>query len=456
MGQRFYKVKARTLDEAYAKLRKQFGDDAVVLGTHQVTEGGVLGLFAKRMVEVTAAVPAEAVRPAPARKPTPAERAYTEHSVLHAPTPVPGAPSANPAGDRNVAYYEQILREAHARMQGGATPAPPAAASAAPAPQPPPAARAASHAGGGSPVLPFPNRAPDPESPSGVGRELQEIREMVQVLYSEHPGAGLPAEFAPHYRTLVERGVSRKVAAALVAAVAKNSDAEIIRDGRVFVERLHFEIRRIIRVTGGIALQPGRRRIVALCGPTGVGKTTNLAKLAAHYAVRERARVGLITADTYRIAAPEQLRTYANIIGVPMRVVNDPAELAQALADFHGFDLVLLDTAGGSQFNLEQINELKGVLAAARPHETLLVLPAGGQLADTRSVVSNFKCLNPTALMFTKLDETNSYGALLSLLAESGLPLSYVSVGQSVPDDIRPATPGLIANLILEGRRYAG
>ncbi len=454
MGQRFFKVKARTLDEAYAKLRKQFGDDAVVLGTHQVTEGGVLGLFAKRMVEVTAAVPADAVRPGPPRKQSPAERAYSEQSVLQTPVPSMGAASPNPASDRNVAHYEQILREAHARMHGAGP-----AASAQPQAQvhqPPPAARAAMPSGGASPVLPFPSRAPDPESASGVSRELQEIREMVQVLYSEHPGAGLPAEFAPHYRTLVERGVSRKVAAGLVAAVAKNSDLEIIRDGRVFLERLHFEIRRIIRVTGGIALQPGRRRIVALCGPTGVGKTTNLAKLAAHYAVRERARVGLITADSYRIAAPEQLRTYANIIGVPMRVVNDPAELSQALADFQGFDLVLLDTAGGSQFNLEQINELKGVLAAARPHETLLVLPAGGQLADTRSVVSNFKCLNPTSLMFTKLDETNSYGAVLSLLAESGLPLSYVSVGQSVPDDIRPVTPGLIANLILEGRRYAG
>lgn len=452
MGQRFFKVRGRTLDDAYAKLRKQFGDDAVVLGTHQSTEGGLWGWFGRAVVEVTAAVPAEALRPpgAPVRKPTPAERAYAANSAA----PANHRPDADPRAGRNVAYYEQILREAHARIQGGgAEETPRAAPPAQVAPTGPPSA--ARGAGGTAPVLPFPQRpAPAAETPGAVGRELQEIREMVQVLYAENPGAGLPTEFAPHYRTLVERGVARKAAAALIGAVVRDADPELLRDPRVFTERLHMELRRAIRVTGEIAVAPGRRRVVAVCGPTGVGKTTNLAKLAAHYAVRARARVALITADTYRIAAPEQLRTYANIIGVPMRVVNDPREMREALAEFRSHDLVLIDTAGGSQYNLEQINELKGLLGAAQPHETLLVLAAGAQPADLRSVVSNFKCLAPTALLFTKIDETSHYGGLLTLLLESGLPLAYVSVGQGVPDDIRPATPGLVANLVLEGRRH--
>jgi flagellar biosynthesis protein FlhF len=448
MGQRFFKVRGRSLDDAYARLRKQFGDDAVVLGTHQATEGGLWRWFGRTVVEVTAAVPAELLRPpgAPQRKPTPAERAYAANSA-------PPRDGADPAAARNAPYYEQILREAHARIQGEVPPAAPARA-AAPAPAP---ASAAPRAGGGeaAPVLPFPQRSPGaPETAGAVGRELQQIREMVQVLYAENPGAGLPTEFAPHYRTLVERGVSRKIAAALIGAVVKDADPDLLRDPRLFLERLHMEMRRIVHVTGELVLSPGKRRVVALCGPTGVGKTTNLAKLAAHYTVRARARVALITADTYRIAAPEQLRTYANIIGLPMQVVNDPREMAEALHNFRAFDLVLIDTAGGSQYNLEQINELKGLLAAAQPHETLLVLGAGAQPADLRTVVSNFKCLNPTALLFTKLDETSSYGAILSLLIESALPLAYLSVGQGVPDDIRPATPGLVANLILEGRRY--
>jgi flagellar biosynthesis protein FlhF len=178
--------------------------------------------------------------------------------------------------------------------------------------------------------------------------------------------------------------------------------------------------------------------------------------LAAYYTVRERARVALVTADTYRVAATDQLKVYANIIGLPMRVVHDGAEMEAALEAFQGYDLVLVDTAGGSQFNLEQINELKGMMRCARPHETLLVMSASTPLDDMRNIVSNFKCCNPTAVLFTKVDETRQYGALLSVMAETGLPLSYLSVGQNVPDDIRIASPAMVANLILEGTLQRG
>jgi flagellar biosynthesis protein FlhF len=238
--------------------------------------------------------------------------------------------------------------------------------------------------------------------------------------------------------------------------VARNGDLGILADPRVFRERLTLEIRRLAPVTGGIALRPGRRRVVALCGATGVGKTTNIAKLAAHFSVRERARVALLTTDTYRIAAPEQLRVYANIIGVPLVVAEDAEQAREALRGFNDQDLVLVDTAGGSQFNLEQIKELKTTLHALRPDETILVLGANTQLEDLRNVVSNFKCVGPTSLFFTKLDETRQYGGLFSLLMEAGLPLSYLSVGQVVPDDLRVATPQLVANLVMEDHTRHG
>jgi flagellar biosynthesis protein FlhF len=279
---------------------------------------------------------------------------------------------------------------------------------------------------------------------------------MMEVLYAESPGAGLPSEFAPHYRALIERGVSRKVAAVLIGAVVKNCDLAIMRDKRVFAERLHTEIRKIVHGTGGLAVQAGECRVVAVCGATGVGKTTNLAKLAAYFSVRERARVALITSDTYRVAAAEQLRVYANIIGIPMKIAHAESDMEEALREYAGYDLVLIDTAGGSQFNLEQINELKGGLRAARPHETILVMSACTPLADMRNIVANFNCCNPTSVLFTKLDETRQYGAMLSVLAESGLPMSYLSTGQNVPDDICLASPAIMANLILEGRIKRG
>lgn len=430
MVQRFVKIRATTLEEAYRQMRGKYGPDAVVVNTGQVREAGLLGFFTPKLVEITACV-SEPLAATPPRRPTPIERKYAASSG-----------EVPPARARDIKYFEQVVRDAQVRMKGGSTPAPPAAPD-----------RAAAASLGGSPVVPFPERRPSSdETAKALNRDLQEIREMMQVLYAESPGAGLPTEFAPHYRMLVERGVSRKVAAALIGAVVRDSDLSILRNPRAFVERLHFEIRRIVEVNGGIALRAGRCRVVALCGATGVGKSTTIAKLAAHFAVKERARVALLTADTYRIAALEQLRVYANIIGVPLRVGNDAKELQAALHEFRDYDLVLLDTAGGSQFNLEQIKELQLVISAARPHETILVMSAGTQLEDLRNIVSNFKCLSPTSVIFTKLDETAKYGAMLSILLESGLALSYLSDGQNVPDDIHVATPGVAANLILEGR----
>jgi flagellar biosynthesis protein FlhF len=302
-------------------------------------------------------------------------------------------------------------------------------------------------------MVQFPQAKPaEADTIDALKSELREIREMMQVLYAENPGAGLPSEFSPHYRELLAKGVSRKTAAALIGAVVRECEPAVLRDERIFRERLSFEIRRHVRVTGGIGLHGGSCRRVAFCGATGVGKTTNIAKLAGQFSgVRERARVALITTDTYRIAAPEQLRVYANIIGLPMTVADDPAAVRKAVQEYRDYDLVLIDTAGGSQFNLEQISELKLVLQAAQPHETVLTISAGTPLEDMRNVLRNFLCLDPTAMMFTKVDETRQYGAMLSLLWESGLPLSYLSTGQNVPDDITVATGGKLAQLIAQG-----
>jgi flagellar biosynthesis protein FlhF len=440
MTQQFYKVRARSLDEAWRQVRRLYGPEAIVLNTSDVYEGGIFGLFGRKMVELTACVPVNSLAAqvrAPGTPGTAALRKYGE-TAQAAPRPA----SAPAAPGETVEYFERLVRDAQQRMNAA-----PATRAEAPAPARSQATPA--------PMVPFP-KPESPPTPPAVQRELQEIREMMEVLYAESPGAGLPTEFAPHYRTLIERGVSRKVAAVLIGAVMKNSDLALMRDQRVFAERLHMEVRKIVHGTGGLAVHAGECRVVALCGATGVGKTTNLAKLAAHFAVRERSRVALITADTYRVAAAEQLKVYANIIGLPMKVVHNEQDMGDALKEFASYDLVLIDTAGGSQFNLEQINELKSCLRSARPHETMLVMSASTPLDDMRNIVANFKCCNPTSVLFTKIDETRQYGAMLSVLAESGLPMSYLSTGQNVPDDICLASPAVMANLILEGSTKRG
>ena len=291
-------------------------------------------------------------------------------------------------------------------------------------------------------MLPF-KRAKEKTAPiDPLHREVRELRELVQVLVAEAPGAAVPRECAPHYKRLIDLGVSRKIAAGLLSAVVRTCDAEL---------RLDIEIRKTARVTGGIGLSAGACKRVALSGATGVGKTTNLAKLAATYAVTHRARVALITADTYRVAAPEQLRVYANIIGIPLYVANDAAEMKKALDTTRDCDLVLIDTAGGSQFNKGQLRDLREILAAADPHETILVLGASTPLEDARCIVENFSIVKPTALFFTKLDETRRFGHFYSLAMECGLPLSYFSTGQNVPDDLLLAQPATVAHLLAGG-----
>jgi flagellar biosynthesis protein FlhF len=431
MEQRFQTFRAATLDEAYREMRRQLGEEAVVVRTGQVRAAGIRGWFGKPLVELVACAPALESR----RALSPVERKYVAQSQVGSDSNVTDT----------VAYFRQLVSDAQKRMN---TPAP--------APSPGSSAKAlpANTRESVAPVLPF--KRPAESAKDDIRREIAQMREMLQVLMAEAPAAGLPPEFVPHYRMLLNRGVTRNLAAVLMAAALQDSDLALLRDPRVFLERLKLEIRKRVRATGGIAIHSGACKVVALTGATGVGKTTNLAKLAAYYAVRERARVALITADTYRVAAPEQLRVYANIIGLPMTIVNDAREMALAIRGYRNHDLVLIDTAGGSQFNMRQIQELKETLAAAQPDEVVLVLSANTQLEELRNVVTNFKCLDPKSVVFSKLDETRRFGVILSLLAESGLPLSYLSIGQNVPDDILLARPSMLANLIVEGREDRG
>ena len=190
-------------------------------------------------------------------------------------------------------------------------------------------------------------------------------------------------------------------------------------------------------------------RIVALVGPTGVGKTTTIAKLAANFQLRDKRRVGLITVDTYRIAAVEQLKTYADIIDLPMEVVASNRELRSAMERLSHLDLILMDTAGRSPQNEADLNELKLIMEQAQPHQVHLVLSATASSQSLIRTAERFSRVGTTSLILTKLDESLGLGNLIPVWREVPLPLSYVTNGQNVPDDIRTANAFWLAEQIL-------
>ncbi len=198
-----------------------------------------------------------------------------------------------------------------------------------------------------------------------------------------------------------------------------------------------------------------RGHVIALVGPTGVGKTTTIAKLAANMKLRENKRVGLITIDTYRIAAVDQLRTYAQIIEVPLRTAATPQEMTQAIYAMRGMDVVLIDTVGRSQNDQLRLNQLRAFLTAADADEVHLVVAGTVNRRCAANIVSRFGPLGVNRVIVTKLDEAEAYGTVLNLAGDIQSPLSYISAGQEVPDDISPANPHELARLIVEGAENA-
>ena len=200
----------------------------------------------------------------------------------------------------------------------------------------------------------------------------------------------------------------------------------------------------------GIKLNRHGVRIVALLGTTGVGKTTTLAKIAAKFVLENQVTAALITADTYRISAVEQLRTYSDILGLPLEIVYTPAELSKAIVKHRTKDLVLIDTAGRSQYNDYQMKELQELLSINQRIEKHLVLSVTTKQADAKDIIEKFSVCEPDKIIFTKTDETATVGSIMNLLMkQQRLAMSYFSNGQSVPDDIVAASPESLADLLL-------
>lgn len=196
-------------------------------------------------------------------------------------------------------------------------------------------------------------------------------------------------------------------------------------------------------------------RIVLFIGPTGVGKTTTIAKLAGRYCVEEKKKVALLTADTYRIAAAEQLRTYANILETPFRIIYTPEELQAAVDDYWDCDYIFIDTAGRSHQNTDQLEKMKEMVAALKgpeSYQVFLVLSATTKYRDLQKIADCYGKIADFELIFTKLDETEAVGNLLNMKLYTDAPIAYVTCGQNVPDDMEAFNPQKTVKQILGGK----
>lgn len=286
-----------------------------------------------------------------------------------------------------------------------------------------------------------------------LSTQLDDLRQMVKNLCdcsASKPQRDLPDSLFRLFTKLIDAEVNDQLAREMVERVRSEAPDIELADAILLQARLARLIEAELAIAGPIRVVAGSTRVAALVGPTGVGKTTTIAKLAANYRLREKRSVGLITVDTYRIAAVEQLRTYADIIDLPMEVVSTPREMREAVERLRGLDLILMDTAGRSPRDEIKLQELKAFLSEASADEVHLVLSG---VAGERTLVQTaqrFRDVGTTSIIFTKLDEAGGLGNLLPVLRESGLPLSYLTNGQNVPDDIEVATAERFADLILE------
>lgn len=390
----------KDMSEAMEKIRRELGPDAVILSSRELKRKGVSSWFKKPMIEVMVAYePASDRRIVPEKS---ARTAQPEKKPAPQIKPQEGAP-------KPAARAEERVRPA--QFEKLAPPSTPAAAA-----------------------------QEDAENLKELYERLSEIKGVVTDVAekintpapAKKPPQQLSAEVTRIYETLVERDVHYSVARKL-ARQTQELASRAGEDPRRVAQSLIVET---LGEGAAIRLKKYRMNVIALVGPTGVGKTTTLVKLAGLFTIDQNLKVGLINTDTYRVAAQEQIRTYAEIMDIPLHTLYGPDEMEHALSEFEDRDVVLIDTAGKSMANKEYVKEVEEYVSQSGADEVLLTVSASMGYSACKSFFEQFAFLKNAKLVVTKLDEVVSWGNVLNIAYLAQRPVAYVTMGQNVPYDI--------------------
>lgn len=264
----------------------------------------------------------------------------------------------------------------------------------------------------------------------------------------------IPSEFSEIYKLAKTSGMGEDHLENIMNLTLEHMPVRMKNSSETIKRYFQVLLRKLIPVRMEAELPKGNKRVMMFVGPTGVGKTTTIAKLAARYSYiqEKRAKVGIITLDTYRIGAVEQLFQYAKMMRLPIEDVVDPSDFNNALSSLSHCDVILIDTVGSSQYDKDKLIKLNKFLQSSQLQiDVNLVLSAGSKLEDLKEIYKNFSFLDIDTLIFTKFDETKVFGTIFSLIYDIDKPVSYFSIGQEVPDDIVPASSDFLVECILDG-----
>ncbi|WP_208592520.1 flagellar biosynthesis protein FlhF [Gracilibacillus suaedae] len=363
------KFKGATMPEVMQVVRKELGSDAVILNSKVIYDGGFLGLFKKRKIEVLAAMDQTKL---PNRK---------NNVSRHA---------AEPKLDAK-------------------------------------------------PTVKSPNQ-------EEVLKELREMKQWMQKNATNDMTFKLPYQVV--YDHLIKQEVDETIAYELIESIQTRFDNEEVAESKVW-DQLSFEIKHRIANKGTFGGEIFDKQFIHLVGPTGVGKTTTIAKLAAHCVLNLQKKVAFITTDTYRIAAIEQLKTYSKILDVPIEIAYNLDDYQKAKQKFQEYDYVFVDTAGRNFRDEKYIKELGKIVDLNHEVNTYLVLSLTTRAKDLEEIYQQFNNIPMKQLILTKKDETTTYGPVLNLCLKYQIGIAYITNGQDVPDDIEESSIDQIAKLIV-------
>ncbi len=291
-----------------------------------------------------------------------------------------------------------------------------------------------------------------------LGDKVKLIQNMFWNEKSPKNSLPIPPEFAEIYRLAQQSGMNQEHLDEIMQLTLEHMPSKMRENSETVKRYFQVLLRKMIPVRLESAPKMGAKKVVMLVGPTGVGKTTSIAKLAARYSyfLEKKYKVGLVVLDTYRIGAVEQLMQYARMMKLGIETVVDPPEFSTALNSLQYSDYILIDTMGSSPYDKSKIEKIYECLRSNTTDysvDVILVLPSSIKYEDLKSTYENFAPLGIDTMMFTKLDETRGFGNIFSLVYETKVPISYFSIGQEVPEDLVVSSSDFLIDCLLNGFR---